>query len=106
MILRKLLLRKFQLKFLLNFLARKKTALVSALNDGKNIYGLEVGFDLADSPSSSKNMREVLSKSNEIIATLSKSEIQGFRENRFSTYFCKSHERIEQSRNSESSKLK
>jgi len=49
---------------------QEKNALVSALNDGKNIYGLEVGFDLGNFAVQFKNLREILSESNEIIATL------------------------------------
>jgi chemotaxis protein histidine kinase CheA len=50
--------------------SQEKNALASALNDGKNVYGLEVGFDLKNFAAHFKNLRELLSKSNEVIATL------------------------------------
>lgn len=49
---------------------REKNALASAFAEGKNIYGLEVGFDAANFAAGFKNLREVLSESNEIIAAL------------------------------------
>jgi two-component system chemotaxis sensor kinase CheA len=49
---------------------QEKNTLDSALIDGKNIYGLEVGFDLANFAVDFKKLREILSESNEIIATL------------------------------------
>lgn len=50
--------------------SQEKNALASALKNRKTIYGLEVGFDLANFAAEFKNFREVLSESSEIIATL------------------------------------
>lgn len=50
--------------------SQEKIALGSALKGGKNLYGLEVGFDSTNFAARFKNLREVLNKSSEIIATL------------------------------------
>lgn len=49
--------------------SQEKTRLDSALSGGKNLYGLEVGFEAADFARRFKNLREILSRSCEIIAT-------------------------------------
>ena len=49
---------------------QEKNALAAALSKGKTLYGLEVGFGLADFAVEFKNLREILSRSSEIIATL------------------------------------
>ncbi len=52
------------------FSGQEKAALASALNGGKTLYGLEVGFNSANFAAGFKELREVLSRSCEIIATL------------------------------------
>jgi two-component system chemotaxis sensor kinase CheA len=50
--------------------SQEKIALAAALENGKSIYGLEVGFDSANFAVEFKNFQKVLSESSEIIATL------------------------------------
>lgn len=49
---------------------QEKNTLLAALNNGKNIYGFEIGFDPASLALEFKTLREILSESGEIIATL------------------------------------
>jgi chemotaxis protein histidine kinase CheA len=58
---------------------QEKTALRSALENGKNLFCLEIGFKLEDFADGLINFREVLSDSGEIIATLPSAKHSGDR---------------------------
>jgi chemotaxis protein histidine kinase CheA len=75
--------------------SQEENALVAALNEGKNIYGLEVGFELAKFAVEFKDLREILSKSNEIIATLPSPKFKASGKIGFQFIFA-SPQRIEQ----------
>ena len=66
----KTLLPKIPVEISSQLSSQEKNALFSALNNRKNIYGLEVGFDMTNFTAEFKNLREILSESGEIIATL------------------------------------
>lgn len=48
---------------------QEKSAVVAAQKNGKNLFGLEIGFDLTNFAVGFKNTRESLSRTGEIIAT-------------------------------------
>lgn len=54
---------------LVNLSQTEKKSLDTALNNGKNLYCLEVGFDLVTFTEGFKKLREVLSNTGEVIAT-------------------------------------
>jgi signal transduction histidine kinase len=68
--------------------SQEKNALASALKNRKTIYGLEVGFDLANFAAEFKNFREVLSESSEIIATLPSQKFNARRKMGFQIIFA------------------
>lgn len=54
---------------LINLSQTEKNALDAALNNGKNLYCVEIGFDLVNFTEGFKNFREILSEIGEVIAT-------------------------------------
>jgi len=68
--------------------SQEKDALAAALKNGKTIYGLEVGFDLANFAAEFKNFQKILSESSEIIATLPSQKFNAQRKMGFQIIFA------------------